>query len=132
MEAALRELQIPLTILRPAWFIDNAAWDVASARDTGLIHSYLLPTDEAFPMVAAKDVGRMAAELISGGMDRHTRSRAGGTMPRNAQRPCRSLRQRHWEAGARGPGAPRVLGCAVPLAGNEEPRTPHADARRLQ
>jgi NAD(P)H dehydrogenase (quinone) len=64
MEAAFRELQIPLTILRPAWFIDNAAWDVASARDTGLIHSFLLPTDKAFPMVEAKDVGRMAAELI--------------------------------------------------------------------
>jgi NAD(P)H dehydrogenase (quinone) len=64
MEAALRELRLPLTILRPAWFIDNAAWDVASARDTGLIHSFLQPTDKAFPMVAAKDVGRAAAELI--------------------------------------------------------------------
>lgn len=64
MEAALRELQIPLTILRPAWFIDNATWDVASARGTGLIHSFLQPTDKAFPMVAAKDVGRTAAELI--------------------------------------------------------------------
>lgn len=40
MEAALRELQIPLTILRPAWYIDNAAWDVASACDTGLIQIY--------------------------------------------------------------------------------------------
>ena len=64
MEETLRELQIPLTILRPAWFIDNAAWDVASARDTGLIHSFLQPTDKAFPMVAAKDVGRLAAKLI--------------------------------------------------------------------
>jgi NAD(P)H dehydrogenase (quinone) len=64
MEAALRELPLPLTILRPAWFIDNAAWDLASARETGLIHSFLLPTDKAFPMVAAKDVGRVAADLI--------------------------------------------------------------------
>ena len=64
MEETLRELQIPLTILRPAWFIDNAAWDVASARDTGLIHRFLQPTDKAFPMVAAKDVGRLAAKLI--------------------------------------------------------------------
>ena len=64
MEAALRELPLPLTILRPAWFIDNAAWDLASARETGLIHSFLLPMDKAFPMVAAKDVGRVAAELI--------------------------------------------------------------------
>jgi NAD(P)H dehydrogenase (quinone) len=64
MEAALRKLPLPLTILRPAWFIDNAAWDVASARKTGLIHSFLLPTDKAFPMVAEKDVGRVAADLI--------------------------------------------------------------------
>ena len=64
MEAALRELQTPLTILRPAWFIDNAAWDVASARDSGVIHSFLMPTNQSFPMVAAQDVGRIAAELI--------------------------------------------------------------------
>ena len=64
METALRELSAPLTILRPAWFIDNAAADLASARETGVIQSFLQPTDKAFPMVAAKDVGRLAADLI--------------------------------------------------------------------
>ena len=64
METALRELPLPLTILRPAWFLDNAAWDVASACETGLIHSFLQPMDRPFPMVAAKDVGRVAADLI--------------------------------------------------------------------
>jgi NAD(P)H dehydrogenase (quinone) len=64
MESALRGLPLPLTILRPAWFIDNAAWDVASARNEGLIHSFLQPMDKAFPMVAAQDVGRVAADLI--------------------------------------------------------------------
>jgi NAD(P)H dehydrogenase (quinone) len=64
LEAALRQLALPLTILRPAWFIDNAAWDVAPARETGVIHSFLLPTNKAFPMVAANDVGRVAADLI--------------------------------------------------------------------
>jgi uncharacterized protein YbjT (DUF2867 family) len=64
LEAALRALPLQLAILRPAWFIDNVAWDVASARKTGVIHSFLQPTDKAFPMVAAKDVGRVAAELI--------------------------------------------------------------------
>jgi uncharacterized protein YbjT (DUF2867 family) len=64
MEAALRGLPIPLTILRPAWFIDNAAWDVVPARETGLIHSFLLPVDKPVPMVAARDVGRAAADLI--------------------------------------------------------------------
>jgi NAD(P)H dehydrogenase (quinone) len=63
-EAALRALPMPVTLLRPAWFIDNAAWDVASARDTGLIHSFLLPTDKAIPMVAAQEVGQVAARLI--------------------------------------------------------------------
>jgi NAD(P)H dehydrogenase (quinone) len=64
LEAALRALPLQLAILRPAWFIDNVAWDVASARETGVIHSFLQPTDKAFPMVAAEDVGRVAAELI--------------------------------------------------------------------
>jgi NAD(P)H dehydrogenase (quinone) len=64
IEAALRTLPIPVTLLRPAWFIDNAAWDVASARDTGLVHSFLLPTDKAIPMVAAQEVGQVAARLI--------------------------------------------------------------------
>jgi len=64
MEAALSALPLTLTFLRPAWFLDNAAWDVTSARETGLIQSFLLPTDRALPMVAAEDVGRAAAELI--------------------------------------------------------------------
>jgi NAD(P)H dehydrogenase (quinone) len=64
LEAALRPLPLQLAILRPAWFIDNVAWDVASARETGVIHSFLQPTDRALPMVAAEDVGRTAAELV--------------------------------------------------------------------
>jgi NAD(P)H dehydrogenase (quinone) len=64
METALRGLGLPLTLLRPGWFIDNAAWDVAPARETGVIQSFLVPTDKAFPMVAARDVGIAAAELI--------------------------------------------------------------------
>jgi NAD(P)H dehydrogenase (quinone) len=64
LEQALGQLAIPLTILRPAWYLDNAAWDVSSARDTGIIHSFLQPTDRRLAMVAARDVGRAAAELI--------------------------------------------------------------------
>jgi NAD(P)H dehydrogenase (quinone) len=64
LEASLRALPMPLTLLRPAWFLENAAWDVTSALQTGLIHSFLQPLDKAFPMVSAKDVGRTAANLI--------------------------------------------------------------------
>jgi len=64
LEAALRSLPLPLTILRPAWFIENAAWDVASARDEGVIRSFLAPTARPVPMVATADIGCVAAELI--------------------------------------------------------------------
>jgi NAD(P)H dehydrogenase (quinone) len=64
METALRDLSFPLTILRPGWFIENSVLDVVSARETGVIHSFLQPTDKAFPMVATSDIGRLAAQLI--------------------------------------------------------------------
>jgi uncharacterized protein YbjT (DUF2867 family) len=64
MEQALGTLPLPITFLRPAWFLDNVAWDVGPARESGLIHSFLQPLDRAIPMVAAADVGRTACELI--------------------------------------------------------------------
>jgi NAD(P)H dehydrogenase (quinone) len=64
LEEALGQLGLPLTILRPAWYLDNTAWDVKSAREAGTIHSFLQPTDRRLAMVAARDVGRVAAELI--------------------------------------------------------------------
>jgi NAD(P)H dehydrogenase (quinone) len=65
IEQALRELTIPVTFLRPGWFMDNIAWDVAPARDTGVIPSFLQPLDRAIPMVATADIGRVAAELLT-------------------------------------------------------------------
>lgn len=64
LEQALRELTIPVTFLRPAWFMENFAWDVASARDSGVIASFLQPLGKPVPMIATADVGRVAAEII--------------------------------------------------------------------
>lgn len=64
MEQALRDLPMPVTFLRPGWFMENAAWDVAPARDNGVISSFLQPLDKAVPMVATADVGRVAAQLL--------------------------------------------------------------------
>ncbi|CAM3548606.1 NAD(P)H azoreductase [Bordetella sputigena] len=64
MEQALRTLPMPVTFLRPGWFMENAAWDVASARDQGVIASFLQPLDRPVPMVATADVGRVAAALL--------------------------------------------------------------------
>jgi uncharacterized protein YbjT (DUF2867 family) len=44
--------------------MENALWDVASARDEGVLRSFLQPADKAFPMVATKDVGRLASDLL--------------------------------------------------------------------
>lgn len=64
LEEALRTLPMPVTFLRPGWFMENAAWDVASARDLGVVSSFLQPLDKPVPMVATADVGRTAAELM--------------------------------------------------------------------
>lgn len=64
MEEALSALPLPVTFLRPAWFLENLAWDIAPAREHGVIPSFLQPLDRAVPMVATADVGRVAAELL--------------------------------------------------------------------
>ncbi len=66
IEAALRRLDVATSfLLRPGWFMENAAWDVAPARATGLIPSFLQPLDRQIPMVATADIGRTAAELMT-------------------------------------------------------------------
>ncbi|MFS2110191.1 NAD(P)H-binding protein [Sphingomonas sp. Sphisp140] len=62
-EDALRDLPMPVAFLRAAWFMENAAWDVAPARE-GRIASFLQPVSHAIPMVSAGDVGRAAATLM--------------------------------------------------------------------
>jgi uncharacterized protein YbjT (DUF2867 family) len=64
LEHALADLPMPVTFLRAAWFMENAAWDVTPALTDGVISSYLQPLDKTFPMVSAEDVGRTAAELL--------------------------------------------------------------------
>jgi NAD(P)H dehydrogenase (quinone) len=63
IEQALRELSIPISFLRPGWFMENSSWDVAPARN-GVIESFLQPLDKPVPMVATADIGRVAAEII--------------------------------------------------------------------
>ncbi|SFO13694.1 Uncharacterized conserved protein YbjT, contains NAD(P)-binding and DUF2867 domains [Variovorax sp. PDC80] len=64
MEEGLSPLPLPLALLRPAWFLDNLAWDVAPARERGVLPGFLQPLDRAVPMVSTLDVGRVAAELL--------------------------------------------------------------------
>ena len=63
IEQALGESSIPISFLRPGWFMENSIWDVAPARN-GMISSFLQPLNKPVPMVATADIGRVAAQLI--------------------------------------------------------------------
>ncbi len=64
VEQALAVLPLPVCFLRAAWFMENAAWDVAPARDAGVVPSFLQPLDKPVPMVATADIGKLAAALL--------------------------------------------------------------------
>jgi NAD(P)H dehydrogenase (quinone) len=64
MEQELGDLPMPIAFLRAAWFMENAAWDVAPAREKGIIPSFMQPLDKPVPMIATADVGRIASELL--------------------------------------------------------------------
>jgi uncharacterized protein YbjT (DUF2867 family) len=65
VEQALRDLTTPVSTLRPAWFMENFVWDIASARDQGVLPSFLQPLDRGVPMAATADIARLAADLLA-------------------------------------------------------------------
>src|SRR6476660_875645 len=71
IEKAIGGLPIPITFLRPAWFMENCRWDVAPARETGVVPSFLQPLDKPVPMVATADIGKLAAGLRQEEWDGH-------------------------------------------------------------
>ena len=64
LEQALASLPSAVTFLRPAWFMENLAWDIDQAKTQGTLSCFLQPLERALPMVATEDVGNYAAELI--------------------------------------------------------------------
>jgi uncharacterized protein YbjT (DUF2867 family) len=64
LEEALADLIIPTAIMRPAWFMENSLWDIAPARESGVMPSFLQPLDRAYPMVATADIGRVIADTL--------------------------------------------------------------------
>lgn len=64
MERRLGTLPVPVTFVRAAWFMENAARDIAAVTAGRVMASYLQPLDKPVPMVATEDIGRVAAELL--------------------------------------------------------------------
>jgi uncharacterized protein YbjT (DUF2867 family) len=131
MEEALSRLSLPVTFLRPGWFLENSLWDVPSARDEGVFRSFLTPADKPFVMVATEDIGRIAAELIRQdwtgkrvveleGPARVSPNDLAKAFANALGHPVRVeiVARDTWETLFRGPG-------------HEKPSAPNADARRL-
>jgi NAD(P)H dehydrogenase (quinone) len=62
-EQGLRKLSVPIALMRAAWFMENATWDVDAAR-TGVIQSFLQPLAHKIPMIATQDIGLTIADLL--------------------------------------------------------------------
>jgi uncharacterized protein YbjT (DUF2867 family) len=63
-ERLFAEDNVEAVFLRPGWFMDNVAWQIADAAQTGVLESYLAPLHRKIAMTAAIDVGRTVAELL--------------------------------------------------------------------
>lgn len=63
MEQAFADLPA-MTSIRAAWFMENYAGLIASARATGALPSMLAPLDRAIPMVATDDIGAVSAQRL--------------------------------------------------------------------
>jgi NAD(P)H dehydrogenase (quinone) len=59
----LRNVSVPVALLRPAWFMENAAWDVESARQS-VVRSFLQPLSHKIPMVSTRDIAETAAAIL--------------------------------------------------------------------
>ena len=131
IEQVLKDLAMPITFLRPAWFMENARWDIAPAREQGIIRSFLQPLDKPVPMVATADIGRVAAELLQERWDGHRVVELEGphrVAPDEIAATFSNLLGRS----VRTEAVARVLGVSVPIAGDEEPHSPHSNDRWLQ
>ena len=132
LEQALADLDLPITFLRAAWFMENAEWDVASARERGVVTSYLQPLDRPVAMVSIHDVGRVAADLLretwSGhriveleAAERTTPNAIAAAFAKALGKPVRAQIAPRWRMGA-----------SLSRAGHEKPDAAHADDRWLQ
>ena len=68
LEQRLARARSATTILRAANFMENWAWSMRQAAETGVLSSMFAPVDKALPMVSVADIGQAAAELLLQGL----------------------------------------------------------------
>ncbi|WP_157534064.1 NmrA family NAD(P)-binding protein [Moritella sp. JT01] len=63
LEQYLSQTEIPVTFLRPAYFMENWTPMIKSITQ-GKLNSFLTPAGRKIPMISTQDVGRIAAEAL--------------------------------------------------------------------
>ena len=63
-EHVLRETGATLSIIRACWFQENVGAMLGPANAAGIYPNFMASADSPFPMVATRDVGRVAASLL--------------------------------------------------------------------
>lgn len=64
LESVIEPVAKNLTILRPAYFLQNWANGVESVRNQGVLHNFLTP-ERKIAMISTADIGRIAAESLT-------------------------------------------------------------------
>ncbi len=64
LEQYLSKVELPVTFLRAAYFMENWSPMIKAAEEEGVLSSFLAPLDRKLPMIATDDVGRIAAEAL--------------------------------------------------------------------
>lgn len=66
IEERIAETELPTTILRPAWFMDNFLnYFPINEQDGKLVIAMAIPVDKSNGLVASQDIGRAAVAVIS-------------------------------------------------------------------
>jgi NAD(P)H dehydrogenase (quinone) len=64
LEETFSSLPISTAAIRAGWFMENFHGLIPSARETGVLWSFLDPLNLRVPMIATKDIGTLAADLL--------------------------------------------------------------------
>jgi len=64
LEQAFRNLNIPTTFVRAAYFMENWNSVLDTVKSEGVLPSFLQPLDKKIPQIATEDIGRSAAEAM--------------------------------------------------------------------
>ncbi|MEH6402302.1 MAG: NmrA family NAD(P)-binding protein [Sneathiella sp.] len=64
LEQSLGQIEIPVTFLRPAYFMENWNSVASIAATQNILPSFLSPLDQKTPMIATADIGLFAAAAL--------------------------------------------------------------------